>query len=135
MARVRAMVLVVIVAWAFAARPGAAADDAPPGRLGSLDVPRIAPPTVSDPAAPDAALNDVCFVSRACGWAVGDRGVVWHTDDGGRSWQLQNSGVACRLQSVCFVSPQIGWAAGGYVKPFSASSGQRQCARTVSGRS
>ena len=33
----------------------------------------------------DAELTDVKFVSATHGWAVGDRGVVWHTADGGRT--------------------------------------------------
>src|SRR5688500_11998984 len=27
----------------------------------------------------DASLADVCFVDANTGWAVGDRGVIWHT--------------------------------------------------------
>ncbi len=61
----------------------------------------------------DAWLADVCFVDAQCGWAVGDRGVIWHTEDGGRQWRLQPSGAACTLQSVCFINRKIGWAAGG----------------------
>src|SRR5262249_46943473 len=34
----------------------------------------------------DAALNDICFTSSTGGWAVGDRGVIWHTDDSGKTW-------------------------------------------------
>src|SRR6188508_1575182 len=40
---------------------------------------------------PDAELTAVTFVNADRGWAVGDRGVVWHTGDGGRTWKLQNS--------------------------------------------
>ena len=36
----------------------------------------------------DAALQDVCFVDRLHGWAVGDRGVIWQTQDGGASLSL-----------------------------------------------
>ena len=32
----------------------------------------------------DAELADVFFLDRHRGWAVGDRGVIWHTSDGGR---------------------------------------------------
>jgi len=66
----------------------------------------------------DAQLADVAFVDRAHGWAVGDRGVIWHTADGGRNWTLQTSGVECRLSSVCFLSDKVGWAAGGYTQPY-----------------
>ncbi|HEX3869207.1 MAG TPA: YCF48-related protein, partial [Pirellulales bacterium] len=61
----------------------------------------------------DAELCDVQFVDPERGWAVGDRGVIWHTEDGGRSWVLQPSGVTCRLSSVSFVDAENGWAVGG----------------------
>src|SRR5215212_6554133 len=32
----------------------------------------------------DAELTAVTFVDADRGWAVGDRGVIWHTGDGGR---------------------------------------------------
>ena len=34
----------------------------------------------------DAELTDVTFVDPDRGWAVGDRGVIWQTVDGGRHW-------------------------------------------------
>ena len=61
----------------------------------------------------DAALADVCFVDASTGWAVGDRGVIWRTLDGGSSWTGQSSGVTCRLDSVYFVDPRRGWSVGG----------------------
>jgi len=67
----------------------------------------------------DARLADVCFVDEQCGWAVGDRGTIWHTEDGGRQWRLQRCGVNCLLQSVCFINRKIGWAAGGFAQPYS----------------
>ena len=70
----------------------------------------------------DARLSDVCFVDPRHGWAVGDRGTIWHTDDGGRRWTLQDSGVACPLLSVCFLDAQVGWAAGGYAHPYAQTS-------------
>jgi len=66
----------------------------------------------------DAQLADVAFVDSQRGWAVGDRGVIWHTVDGGRHWNLQRSGVECRLSSVVFLDAQHGWAAGGYSQPY-----------------
>jgi len=70
----------------------------------------------------DAQLNDVFFVDRENGWAVGDRGTIWHTSDGGAHWSLQASGVACPLHSVWFVDARTGWVAGGYVRPCKAGS-------------
>ena len=70
----------------------------------------------------DARLADVCFVEERHGWAVGDRGTIWHTEDGGRRWHLQNSGVTCPLNSVCFLDATTGWAAGGRSHPYTHGS-------------
>ena len=43
----------------------------------------------------DAELHDVTFVDADHGWAVGDRGAIWKTDNGGQSWTLVPSGVTC----------------------------------------
>jgi photosystem II stability/assembly factor-like uncharacterized protein len=72
-----------------------------------------------DPFVADATLNDVCFIDAKNGWAVGDRGAIWHTADGGKTWQRQNSGVRATLGSVCFLDEKIGYAAGGYALPYS----------------
>ncbi|HEY1786147.1 MAG TPA: YCF48-related protein, partial [Pirellulales bacterium] len=77
------------------------------------------PQETRDPALADALLRDVTFVDAQQGWAVGDRGVIWHTADGGRHWELQTSGVDCPLTAVEFVDARHGWAAGGWTKPFS----------------
>jgi len=65
----------------------------------------------------DAELTDIQFVDPDIGFAVGERGVIWRSDDGGRSWKLQNSGVNCRLEAVHFVDAKAGWAVGGYAHP------------------
>ena len=66
----------------------------------------------------DAQLNDVFFVDSVRGWAVGDRGAVWHTNDGGRHWHLQHSGVEHPLESVWFINERHGWAVGGWTHPY-----------------
>ncbi len=80
------------------------------------------PQRAGDPGLADARLADVCFVDRQHGWAVGDRGVIWHTRDGGAHWHRQLSAAKCPLRSVCFVNPQIGWAAGGFTDPYAHTS-------------
>jgi photosystem II stability/assembly factor-like uncharacterized protein len=70
----------------------------------------------------DARLGDVCFVDAKHGWAVGDRGTIWHSDDGGRRWRLQHSGVSCPLKSVFFLDDRTGWAAGGFSHPYTHTS-------------
>ena len=67
----------------------------------------------------DAALHDVFFLDADRGWAVGDRGVIWMTEDGGRRWRLADSPVNCSLQSICFVDDQNGWIVGGWTHPYS----------------
>ena len=66
----------------------------------------------------DASLADVFFSDRMNGWAVGDRGVIWHTTDGGTTWAQQNSNVACRLNSVFFIDRDRGWIVGGESRPY-----------------
>ncbi len=78
----------------------------------------------------DARLVDVCFVTPQKGWTVGDRGVIWHTRDGGQRWELQQSGVGCVLESVFFLDEQTGWAAGGFTHPYThTSTGVVLCTR------
>ncbi len=66
----------------------------------------------------DAELRDVFFLDPDQGWAVGDRGVVLHTEDGGRHWQLQRVVDAGQLESVHFVDSRNGWVVGGLVHPY-----------------
>ncbi len=77
--------------------------------------------SAADAADGDARLNDLCFADAQHGWAVGDRGVILHTEDGGKQWQRQPSGVDCPLWSVCFLNGQLGWAAGGFTHPYTHS--------------
>jgi photosystem II stability/assembly factor-like uncharacterized protein len=66
----------------------------------------------------DAELVDVTFVDAQRGWAVGDRGAIWNTVDGGRRWRAQRSGVDCRLESVQFLDAEHGWVVGGIQHPY-----------------
>jgi len=79
-------------------------------------------PLATEAMRSDARLADVCFVDASFGWAVGDRGTIWHTADGGRSWALQPSGVTCPLRAVWFADRQTGFAAGGFTHPYSHTS-------------
>jgi photosystem II stability/assembly factor-like uncharacterized protein len=91
----------------------AASADAPPeAAFESPD------PILAAPLRQDARLHDVCFVDPQWGWAVGDRGTIWHTEDGGRSWALQETGAGCPLYSVDFLNRQDGCAVGGYAHPY-----------------
>ncbi len=70
----------------------------------------------------DADLHAITFVDDEFGWAVGDHGTIWHTQNGGEIWRLQQSNVVCPLSTVHFVDRQHGWAAGGEAIPLTHSS-------------
>ena len=61
--------------------------------------------------ADDASINDVCGIGQQA-WAVGERGIVPRTDDGGLTWMTAMLPFECRLSSVCFLTNQIGFIAG-----------------------
>ncbi len=65
-------------------------------------------------------LTEVTFADTEHGWAVGngnfddsgnfgDFGILLHTDDGGETWIVQDTGVSVPLTSVAFVDSQRGW--------------------------
>ncbi len=66
----------------------------------------------------DARLYDICFTDAQNGYAVGDRGTIWKTVDGGRNWTLTETPVDCPLYGVSFTDPMRGVAVGGFRKPF-----------------
>ncbi|MDP6447100.1 MAG: YCF48-related protein, partial [Pirellulaceae bacterium] len=81
-----------------------------------------APPEALTSMESDARLNDVFFLNAERGWAVGDRGVIWSTSDGGATWSRQRADIRCQLYSVFFVDEERGWAVGGWVQPYSWTS-------------
>ena len=50
----------------------------------------------------DVYYESLCFTDEKNGWVVGWSGRILHTDDGGYSWQLQDSGTSANLQWVHF---------------------------------
>ncbi len=57
-------------------------------------------------------LLDVKFINRTHGWAVGGRGVIIATTDGGETWTSQSSGYELALSGVDFADELNGWAVG-----------------------
>ncbi len=76
----------------------------------------------SEPVRADAQLNHVFFVDAQTGWAVGDRGVIWHTTDAGQKWTLQHSNTTACLFGVFFLDRQQGWVVGGSAQPYTGAS-------------
>lgn len=69
------------------------------------------------PKPTDNDLEDVCFVDDLNGWAVGENGTIIHTNNGGVSWDFQESGTLFSLRSVVFKDLQTGWIVGGETHP------------------
>ena len=70
----------------------------------------------------DAELTDIYFLDVDRGWAVGDRGVILMTENGGRRWRQADCPINCRLESVFFIDEQRGWAVGGWAHPYTHKS-------------
>lgn len=71
-----------------------------------------APPNVTkEQQVPAAGFNPQPLTPQS-GWAVGERGTILHTEDGGGTWKPQKSGTNGYLNSVAFVTPRSGWAVG-----------------------
>ncbi len=56
----------------------------------------------------EAALHGVFAVDAHSVWVVGERGAVWHSSDGGESFDPQVSGTAGTLYALSFSSPAHG---------------------------
>lgn len=61
----------------------------------------------------DSSLHAVEFVDVNTGIAVGDRGAIVRTTDGGATWKVMPSGVTCRLLDVRFMNRNKVFAIGG----------------------
>lgn len=57
-------------------------------------------------------LYDTDFASATEGWAVGGFGSIYHTSDGGRIWQAQQSKTLEQLFGVAFADTRTGWIVG-----------------------
>ena len=64
----------------------------------------------------DSTLRSVFFVDHDMGWAVGDRGIILKTEDGGRNWQSISSPRDLVWTSVFFINEKVGWITGGYFR-------------------
>ncbi len=68
------------------------------------------------PVARGAVLRDNLYgvksLSPTDAWAVGNFGAIYHTTNGGQSWEVRDSGTKSPLFSVDFVDPEHGWAVG-----------------------
>jgi photosystem II stability/assembly factor-like uncharacterized protein len=56
-----------------------------------------------------AWLHSVFFVDESEGWAVGGKGALLHTSDGGAHWELRPRFVEDAMQDVFFTDARTGW--------------------------
>lgn len=61
----------------------------------------------------ESRLNSIAFADANVGLAVGDRGTVLRTEDGGDTWKVIESGTLARLEAVTFRSSREAIAVGG----------------------
>ena len=64
-----------------------------------------------NPIPTSSELNEVQFVTKEIGWAIGSWGTLIHTTDGGFSWKLQST----PLDDICgisFINESYGWLIG-----------------------
>ena len=57
-------------------------------------------------------FHDIHFINHRLGWVVGDAGLIVHTNDGGKTWQRQETLIDGDFNSVFFASANEGWAVG-----------------------
>ena len=68
--------------------------------------------TLQESGIEELLLCEATFIDRNSGWAVGTKGTIIHTLDGGKKWVTQESGTEKNLFSVSFVDAQNGWVVG-----------------------
>lgn len=66
----------------------------------------------------DATLRAVHFVDHDYGWAVGNRGTILRTEDGGRNWVPVSSPRDAIWSDVFFINEKVGWICGGYYRGY-----------------
>ena len=57
------------------------------------------------------SIRHISFVDSLTGWAVCNKGLIYKTTDGTKTWVEQNSGVTADFTKVFFWDANFGWAA------------------------
>jgi photosystem II stability/assembly factor-like uncharacterized protein len=70
----------------------------------------------------DATLHAVTKAGPRRYWAVGDHGVILASEDGGETWQPQDSGTTASLRGVQALTDRVLFAVGGWTEPHTGRS-------------
>ena len=96
--------------------------------------PAPTPPRPAEAPRDEPTLYAVHFVSATTGWAVGDRGTVLATRDGGSTWTAQPSGISDELHDVHFAGDGLrGWATGTQRRVIATNDGGKTWSQTSVG--
>jgi len=57
-------------------------------------------------------LFDTCFATDRDGWMVGELGRIFHTTDGGQTWERQDAGTKRPLLAISCIDARTVWIAG-----------------------
>ena len=55
-------------------------------------------------------IKDMAFVDSLTGWIVCNKGLIYKTTDGTKTWNEQNSGITSDFAKVYFIDANTGWA-------------------------
>jgi photosystem II stability/assembly factor-like uncharacterized protein len=80
--------------------------------LGELDINNSNWKIVRRSSASDKNLRTVYFVDSMTGWAAGDAGALYRTNDGGKTWKPLLSGAVANINQIQFVNWNDGWMLG-----------------------
>lgn len=58
------------------------------------------------------SFDDVYFIDPDIGWVVCNKGTILYTDNGGLTWEEQNSNTSNSLTGIHFISQNKGWIVG-----------------------
>ncbi len=72
------------------------------GAQGSWE--RVAVPT-------GRTLRAMSFADSVTGWVAADSGLILHTENGGKNWEVQQTGTFADVASIFFYNKNLGWAA------------------------
>ena len=60
----------------------------------------------------EANFTDLHFADAERGWIVGEKGLIIHTKNSGKTWERQEVGTEGDFKAIYFANPRYGWAVG-----------------------